>query len=56
LTVRCLPDGSKPGTKGHPIVNLIAERFAPPSAKSPARVNRVQLGVLPAIPFEIVRP
>jgi hypothetical protein len=56
LTVRCRPAGSQPGTKGNLIVNLLAERIAPASAKAPARLARVELGVLPAIPFEIVRP
>ena len=56
VTVRCQPDGSKPSTKGNLIVHIVAERMAPASAKAPGRVTRVELGVLPAIPFEIVRP
>ena len=56
LTVRCQPSGSKPGTKGNLIVSMVAERIAPATAKAPARVARVELGVLPAIPFEIVGP
>lgn len=56
LTLRCQAAGSKPGTKGNLIVNLLAERITPAGARAPARVARVELGVLPAIPFEIVQP
>ena len=56
LTLRCQAAGSKPGTKGNLIVNLLAERITPAGVRAPARVARVELGVLPAIPFEIVQP
>lgn len=56
LTLRCRPAVGKPGTKGNLIVNMFAERVTPASDKALARVARVGLGVLPAIPFEVVQP
>jgi hypothetical protein len=49
----------KPGVKGNLIVNVMAKRPQQPArAGAPARPNQSAppLGVLPAIPFEIVSP
>lgn len=45
----------KPGLKGNLIVNVLGER-APAPGKTKAKMNRqrVPLGTLPAIPFEVV--
>ncbi|MFO0932018.1 MAG: hypothetical protein U1E39_04845 [Planctomycetota bacterium] len=66
--VRALPDTTelvlaadpakvKPGVRGSLIVNLSGERTATAGAAAPAAARRrVALGVLPALPFEVVRP
>ncbi|MGA2557422.1 MAG: peptidase, partial [Verrucomicrobiota bacterium] len=49
----------KPGVRGNLIVNILAKRAPQPArAGAPARANqqRPVLGVLPAIPFEVVSP
>ncbi len=48
----------KPGTTGNLIVNIIAkrQRANPAAAKARGNQQRVALGTLPAIPFEIVAP
>lgn len=46
----------KPGLRGNLIVNLSAQRQPLPASKRPQpNAQRVQLGTLPAIPFEIVK-
>jgi len=45
----------KPGLKGNLILNVFAERTSAPESPAPQRnARRVPVGVLPAIPFEIV--
>ena len=50
----------KPGVRGNLIVNIMAKRAPQQAARvgAPARANQQRpiLGVLPAIPFEIVSP
>ena len=49
----------KPGLRGNLIVNVLGERTnAPGAAKAKAKANRqrIPLGTLPALPFEIVKP
>jgi hypothetical protein len=46
---------AKPGLKGNLIVSISGERTPPPAnGRPPANRQRVPLGTLPAIPFEIV--
>jgi hypothetical protein len=51
---------AKPGVKGNLIVNIFGERTPPANASdksAPAsRRQRLPLGTLPAIPFEIIKP
>jgi hypothetical protein len=55
LVLQCDAAKAKPGLKGNLIVNISAERVAPPAnAKQQANRQRVSLGTLPAIPFEVV--
>jgi hypothetical protein len=55
LVLKCDAAKAKPGLKGNLIVNISAERVAQPAnAKQPANRQRVSLGTLPAVPFEIV--
>jgi len=56
LTIECDASKAKPGLRGNLIVEISAERTPPPNAKAPAAAarQRVSLGTLPAIPFEIV--
>jgi len=56
VTVRCQPDGSKPGNKGQPDRAHRRGAHGASQRQGAGRVTRVELGVLPAIPFEIVRP
>jgi hypothetical protein len=55
IVLRCDAAKAKPGLMGNLIVNLVGERTATP-ANGTARpaTQRVQLGALPAMPFEIV--
>ena len=55
IVLQCDAAKAKPGLKGNLIVNLVGERTVTP-ANGTARptTQRVQLGVLPAMPFEIV--
>jgi len=48
----------KAGLRGNLIVNVSGERVPPPNAQRPAGAarQRVTIGTLPAIPFEIVAP
>ena len=49
-------DKVKPGQKGNLIIDASVERTVnPASGTQPANKRRVSLGVLPAIPFEIVK-
>jgi hypothetical protein len=57
IVLRCDAAKAKPGLKGNLIVNISAERVAQPANASPqANRQRVSLGTLPAVPFEIVAP
>lgn len=49
------PAKAKPGLKGNLIVNVIAGRAPAAKAKKQAAVRRTAIGVLPAIPFEILK-
>jgi hypothetical protein len=55
LVLLCDAAKAKPGLKGNLIVNLVGERTVTPAkgGASPT-TQRVQLGALPAMPFEIV--
>jgi hypothetical protein len=55
IVLQCDAAKAKPGLKGNLIVNISAERVAPANGKAPANRQRVSLGTLPAVPFEIVR-
>ena len=48
IVLQCDAAKAKPGLKGNLIVNISAERVAQ------ANRQRVSLGTLPAVPFEIV--
>ena len=50
IVLHCDAAKAKPGLKGNLIVNISAERAAPQANR-----QRVSLGTLPAVPFEIVR-
>jgi hypothetical protein len=55
IVLQCDAAKAKPGLKGNLIVNISAERAAPAAnAKQQANRQRVSLGTLPAVPFEIV--
>jgi hypothetical protein len=55
LVLQCDAAKAKPGLKGNLIVNISAERVAQAAnAKQQANRQRISLGTLPAIPFEIV--
>ena len=55
IVLQCDAAKAKPGLKGNLIVNISAERVAQPAnAKPQANRQRVSLGTLPAVPFEIV--
>jgi hypothetical protein len=56
LVLECDAEKGKPGLRGNLIVNILAERTPPPANGRPqANRQRVPLGTLPAIPFEIVK-
>lgn len=56
IVLHCDAAKAKPGLKGNLIVTVSAERKPPAGAASaPANRQRVQLGTLPAMPFEIVK-
>jgi hypothetical protein len=55
IVLHCDAAKAKPGLKGNLIVGISAERAAQPAnAKQQANRQRVSLGTLPAVPFEIV--
>jgi hypothetical protein len=58
IVLACDAAKAKPGLKGNLIVSILAERQVTPAANAPARPNaqRVALGALPAISFEVVGP
>jgi hypothetical protein len=57
IVLHCDAAKAKPGLKGNLIVTVSAERKPVTGAPSaPANRQRVQLGALPAMPFEIVKP
>jgi hypothetical protein len=55
IVLQCDAAKAKPGLRGNLIVNISAERVAQ-AAKGATQANRqrVSLGTLPAVPFEIV--
>lgn len=55
IVLQCDSAKAKPGLKGNLIISITAER-TPPAAngRPPANRQRVSLGALPAVPFEIV--
>ncbi len=57
LVLQCDPEKAKAGTKGNLIVTISGER-RPPEGDARPRPNqqRIPLGTLPAIPFEIIKP
>jgi len=55
IVLKCDPEKAKPGLKGNLIINAFAIRSEGPSkAKPQPRGRPTPLGMLPAIPFEIV--
>ena len=57
IVLECDAVKAKPGLRGNLIVNISGERTPPTTnGRPPANRQRVPLGTLPAIPFEIVRP
>jgi hypothetical protein len=56
IVIRCDGAKAKPGLRGNLIINIFGERQAP-AARAGAAANRqrIPLGSLPAIPFEIVK-
>jgi hypothetical protein len=52
----CDPAKIKPGTQGNLILQAFGERPGGAKANVSARANRVPLGLVPAIPFEVVDP
>jgi hypothetical protein len=55
IVIQCDAAKAKPGLKGNLIVNLVGERtVTPANGTSRPATQRVQLGALPAMPFEIV--
>jgi len=55
LVLECDASKAKPGEKGNLIVNVLLERKVTPRNGGTPVARRVQMGTLPAIPFEIVR-
>jgi hypothetical protein len=56
IVLQCDAAKVKPGFKGNLIVNIIGERVPPAgNARGPANRQRISLGTLPAIPFEIIQ-
>lgn len=54
IVLRAQDGKAKPGLKGNLIVNAFMERNVTPKGGKKVNRRRVQLGTLPAIPFEIV--
>ena len=56
ILISCDPSKIKPGLKGNLIINVFAFRQPPATGPAPVIPNRrrVQLGSMPAIPFEVV--
>jgi hypothetical protein len=55
IVLQCDAAKAKPGLKGNLIVNLVGERtVTPANGTARSTTQRVQLGALPAMPFEIV--
>ncbi len=55
IVLQCDAAKAKPGLKGNLIVNISADRVTQPAnGKAAANRQRVSLGTLPAVPFEIV--
>ena len=54
LVIACDPAKAKVGEKGNLIITISAERKAGAEARPQANRQRIPLGALPAVPFEIV--
>jgi hypothetical protein len=55
IVLKCDAAKIKPGVQGNLIVNVLGERqVTPPAGGAPNR-QRLSLGTLPALPFEIVK-
>jgi hypothetical protein len=54
IVLQCDAAKAKPGVRGNLIVNISAERKPPAGAAAQANRQRISLGAIPAIPFEIV--
>jgi hypothetical protein len=56
VVLQCDAAKAKPGLKGNLIINVLGERQPPAQpGKAQAPRQRISLGTLPAIPFEIIR-
>jgi hypothetical protein len=53
ILLQCDATKAKPGLRGNLIINISAERRPPAGAAAQANRQRVPLGAIPAIPFEI---
>jgi hypothetical protein len=54
VVLACDAATAKPGTQGNLILNAMAERPGTKSSKGTKQAQRSSLGVMPAVPFEIV--
>lgn len=54
VVVACDAAKIKPGLQGNLMLNASGERTNPKAQNAAARVQRVPLGAVPAIPFEVV--
>jgi hypothetical protein len=53
IAVTCDPARAKPDTRGNLILHAFAERAPDPKSNPPRPSQRVSVGIVPAIPFEI---
>jgi hypothetical protein len=56
VIVACDAKKTKPGTQGNLLFNAFGERRSAKDANGAPRVQRSPLGIVPAIPFDIVTP
>ena len=54
MVLACDAAKMKPGLQGNLMLNASGERTNPNAKNAAARVQRVPLGAVPAIPFEVV--
>ena len=55
IVLQCDAAKVKAGVKGNLIINILGERQVTPAGTARPNTQRVQLGALPAVPFEIVK-